>query len=348
MNAAFKQFLSFSVEERIDIFALKAEDLDTLSTYVEKDFWVCLVLDILYNGLTDEHPRLLFKGGTSLSKAYQLINRFSEDVDITVFRQDLGFSGDNDPATPENISGKKRTRLSDSLKQVTSEYVSGQLRDDLESIAVEISSECSVILDANDEDNSTLLFQFPSLFHGESEAYVQPRIKLECGGRSAVDPHESCTIKPFIDELFEDINFSIHGIKTIKPERTFWDKVMILHGSYCRYRDERFVPQDRNRLSRHYYDVAMIFKTEIGKNTVSDNALREDVRNHTMRLFKRKWMKLEEAIPGTLHLVPEGELLTTLKADYQYMQMMMLGEAPDFDSLITEITELEKQINRLR
>ena len=89
MNPAFAEFLQLSTQDRQDVFDNTAEQRNTLSTYIEKDFWVCLVLDILYNGLPYGHPRLLFKGGTSISKVHQLIHRFSEDVDLVVFRDDL-------------------------------------------------------------------------------------------------------------------------------------------------------------------------------------------------------------------------------------------------------------------
>ncbi len=97
MNKAFDAFLSLPDQERRDVFNAAAERLDTLATYIEKDFWVCLVLNALYHDLPDNHPRLLFKGGTSLSKAFGAIHRFSEDIDVVVFRDDLGFTGDRDP-----------------------------------------------------------------------------------------------------------------------------------------------------------------------------------------------------------------------------------------------------------
>ena len=103
---------------------------------------------------------------------------------------------------------------------------------------------------------------YPSLFTKESEAYVQPRVKLEGGGRSALDPHEPHTIEPFIAGVLDDWDFTVPNVVTICPERTFWDKVMILHGWYCRHRDENRLPSDRQRLSRHYYDVAMIYKAD--------------------------------------------------------------------------------------
>ncbi|WP_414530363.1 nucleotidyl transferase AbiEii/AbiGii toxin family protein [Nodularia chucula] len=350
MNPNFLDFISLSTDERSDIFNLKSEQLNILPIYVEKDFWVCVALDILYNGLSKkEHPCFLFKGGTSLSKVYNLIERFSEDIDITIFREYFGFTGDKDPSTNE-ISGKQRRVLIQEVIEKTNEFVQGKLKDDLENIINTFSSECSLVLDdlTDDEKNPTLLLQYPSLFESENIAYVQSRIKLEFGGRSGYIPYEECTITPFIDDLFVEKDFSVGGITTLRPERTFWEKILILHGQCCRYRDEKKLPIDRNRLSRHYYDIAMISRTEIGNKAINNIKLQTDVKQHTEKFFKRAWMKLEEAIPGGFLIVPRDELLLNkFKEDYQDMQMMMLGEAPDFDTLVTDIKTLEEKINTI-
>jgi hypothetical protein len=345
MNQAFQKFLNLSTQDQRDVFEAEAEELDTLPTYVEKDFWVCLVLDILYNGLSGDHPRLLFKGGTSLSKAYGLIRRFSEDVDFTVFREDLGFGEDQNPASPD-LSGKKRKRVCDDIKTATSRYICSELKDDLSEAVHKVAPVCEVVIDEDDQDKSTLLFQYPSLFEDDFSAYVQPRVKLEGGGRSALDPHENLSIQPYIAKTLKDWDLTVADIITISPERTFWDKVMILHGWYCGYRDENRLPKDRQRLSRHCYDVAMIYKAESGKKAIANVSLREDVRNHAQLFFNRGWMKLEEAIPGSIRLLPTEQLAKALKQDYQAMQGMMLGDVPDFNDILKELSELEAELNR--
>jgi hypothetical protein len=332
MNKAFKQFLDLSEQDRRDVFDASAVELDTLPSYVEKDFWVCLTLDILYNGLPSDHPKLLFKGGTSLSKGYNLIQRFSEDVDFTVFQS----------AAASTDSQTRKRRIAQ-LETFASEYIGTHLKDCLEAFATALSPECRVSLDSIDQ--STLLFHYPSLFVNSDLEYIQPRVKLEGGGKSALDPNELKTIKPFISSILGDWNFWISNVVTISPERTFWDKVLILHGWHCGHRDENRLPSDSQRLSRHYYDVAMIYRAEVGKTAAKNTVLRDDVRNHTIEYFKRSWMKLEEAVPGSMRLIPEGKLLKSLQADYQKMQGMMLGNVPDFNDILADLRLLEAQIN---
>lgn len=340
MNESFQRFLALPVDDRRDVFEAAAESLDTRSTYIEKDFWVSVVLDILYNGSTKKHPRILFKGGTSLSKVYGLIQRFSEDVDFTIFSEDLGFTGDRDPNSLE-LSNKKRKELSDEIIKETSEYICGILKSDLEQAVVRLSAECSIAVD--EKDRSTLLLRYPSLF--DNDEYVQPTVKLEGGGRSAIDPRQKHSIEPLISPILKDWNFSVSNIITIDAQRTFWDKVFILHGLYYGYRDENRVPSDRQRLSRHYYDVAKIYITEIGKQAIKNVELREKVHQHKLDFFKTAWKRFDLAVPGSFQIVPYDGLRLALERDYQAMQGMMLGDAPEFGDILTTLEQLQSDIN---
>ena len=344
MNQEFPRFLKLSVADRVDVFEAEAERLDTLASYVEKDFWVCWILDILYNGLPKDRPRILFKGGTSLSKIYGLIERFSEDVDFTIFAEDLGFPRDLD-TDPATMSKKQRERLSKDIISKTGAYISQQLREDLEQIIAKLVSNCAIVVDPECKDSSTLLFSYPSLFDRDDHDYVRSIVKLEGGGRSAVYPHQEYPIEPLIANTLTDWDFSVPNLITIDAQRTFWDKVFILHGLSCGYRDENRLPNDRQRLSRHYYDVAKIYDSEIGKLAVINHDLRERVRQHKLSFFNAAWKKFDEAIPGSFCVAPTGELLEVLRKDYQAMQGMMLGRATEFQQIIAILSELETVIN---
>ncbi len=340
MNKAFDTFLMLPDRERRDVFDAAAERLDTLATYIEKDFWVCQVLNALYHDLPDNHPRLLFKGGTSLSKAFGAIHRFSEDIDVVVFRDDLGFTGDRDP-TVKDLGRKARERLTDALRESASRYIC----TDLSACLAELFDRCTIVEDEEDTDRSTLLVQYPSLYPSESDAYVAPRVKIEGGARSALDPHAIQTVTPYIQEELGEMALAIGGI--LAPERTLLEKALILHGWHCGYRDQSRLPDDRHRLSRHYYDIGMMAQTAIADRALENQALLSHVRDHTLTFFRRGWMKLEEARPGSFHLTPQDALASFLTRDYDAMQGMILGESPHFEDILRSISDLEARLNAL-
>ena len=180
---SFVSFLALPDQGKRDVFEAAASRLDTLPSYVEKDLWVCLVLEALYNRLPDGHPRLLFKGGTSLSKAFGLIRRFSEDIDLVVYRNDLGFAGDGDPTVADELSNNERNALFEKLKEACSRYIVGDLAAELTTLMDEIAEGCRVVPDENDGDQQTLLIEYPTQYHSGGGAYVAPRVKLEAGSK---------------------------------------------------------------------------------------------------------------------------------------------------------------------
>lgn len=348
MNPSFERFLRLSPADRADVFAAAAQRLGTVPPYVEKDFWVSLILDSLYNDIPCGHPKLLFKGGTSLSKAFDLIRRFSEDVDIVVFRDDLGFIAERDPTNPAiELSGKKREALFGDLRAASQTYIQGDLRKALDGALKAIGANCTISVDETDLDGQTLLINYPSLFATNDPAYILPRVKIEGGARSALNPHSIKTIRPFIAGDLIDWSFDIGGIRTINPERTYLEKLLILHGAHCGFRDERRLPSEPDRISRHYHDVAVISVTEIGARALTDYALLTEVREHNCLAFRQAWKKFDEAVPGTLRVVPQRELRRVIERDYLAMQGMLLGDGPHFDWIIERLEAIEAMVNRV-
>lgn len=345
MNEAFTSFLSLPERGRQDVYAAAANRLDTLPSYVEKDLWVCVVLDALYNGLPDGHPKLLFKGGTSLSKAFRLISRFSEDIDLVVHRGDLGFDGDRDPTIEGTLANNKRKRLFEELKAACSDYMLGDLNVALSELVAAPLDGCRIVLDEDDADGLTLLVEYPTLYADSETSYVSPRVKIEAGARSAIDPSETCAITPFIDAELPDQSFEVGNIRVLAPERTFWEKLLILHGTFCGYRDDQRVPTDSNRISRHYYDVAMITATEVGASALSNLELLDAVREHNLIAFPQRWKRFEEATPGSVRLIPQPELRQMIERDYAAMQGMILGDAPKFEWILEQLERAESAIN---
>jgi predicted nucleotidyltransferase component of viral defense system len=224
MNKDFYQIINASIDDRRGLFLLTANRLGTTLQNVEKDFWVCWMLDLIFNGRDPSEPRLLFKGGTSLSKAYSLISRFSEDVDITVFREDLGLNIEVENL--ELLSGKQQRKQLELIRQSCQEYIQGSFRkyllDKLQTAFLNIGSfnESCIVADEHDPQQQTLLIYYPSVIKTE-EDYVKPMIKIEAGAKSALDPHQLMVIQPYVAEELPTINLCVPNVMTIEAERTF-------------------------------------------------------------------------------------------------------------------------------
>ncbi|MES2297949.1 MAG: nucleotidyl transferase AbiEii/AbiGii toxin family protein [Pseudomonadota bacterium] len=349
MNADFYRVIGASLEERRGLFLATANRLGTPLQNVEKDFWVCYVLDLLFNGREAGEPRLLFKGGTSLSKAYGLISRFSEDIDITVFREDIG--QDIEVGDLEGLSGKQQRVRLDAIKQACRNYVQGQLKDRLNGQieahfrAAKIAFAAPpVVQDHDDPDQQTLLLHYPSVIPGADD-YVKPSVKIEAGARSALDPHRSTSIEPYVAGDMAASNFIVLGVVTIDAERTLWDKVVILHG-LRRWHDSRGVlRQNGHRVSRHYYDIHKLFHSSLGQGALSDRALAADCTRHALMFFNSPDLDLRHAQPGSYTIMPAPEMLDALKRDYQAMAGMIFGDVPDFTEILETVRQLELIIN---
>ncbi|MBE0533607.1 MAG: nucleotidyl transferase AbiEii/AbiGii toxin family protein [Rhodospirillales bacterium] len=346
MIEAFHRFQSLPPADRRDVFAAAAVRLDTMAAYIEKDLWVCFVLDLLYHRLPGGLHGMLFKGGTSLSKAFGLIKRFSEDIDIVIDRAGLGFEGEGDPANPESrLSGKKRAQRFDELKAACSTYVLGDLREAIEAALGRHAPACRMDRDPDDPDAATLLIEYPTLYPAADLSYVRPRVKIECGARSAMDPACPCAVTPYIAGELGGWALKVEGIAAIRPERTYLEKLLILHGAFCGQRDEGRLPADTDRLSRHYYDVALMTATNTGRAALADHALLAAVRDHNLAAFRQAWKRFDEATPGTIHVVPQPALRSAVEKDYAAMQGMIHGEAPGFPWIMEQLTAAEAIVN---
>ncbi len=181
------------------------------------------------------------------------------------------------------------------------------------------------------------MVEYPALYPGGADAYVAPRVKIEAGARSALVPAVSRDIAPIVADELTDWSFNVRDLRIIAPERTYWEKLLILHGLHCGHRDELRVPTDRDRISRHYYDAAMITANEIGRSALSNIDMLEAVRSHNLIAFQQVWRRFDEAVPGSIRFVPQAELRTAIESDYQAMEGMILGDAPTFEWVLEQI-----------
>jgi hypothetical protein len=291
------------------------------------------------------HEHLVFRGGTSLSKVYNVIHRFSEDIDLTVDRQLLGFDRHNDPANAK--SNKQRDRLIGQMVAACGRFVSSDLRQRIEEIFVsylkDSGEQWSLVIDDQDKDDQTLLFNYPSAVEFASGSYVDPSVKLEFGCRSEPRPTINAKVKPYAAKYFPDVFHKNQEVEVVvlKAERTFWEKATLLHQEANRSKDRPFPP----RFSRHYYDMAMLAQSPFRNNALRDYYLLEAVANHKKLFFRCGWAKYDEARPGSLRLLPPDFRLPELQQDYDRMQIMMFEKSPSLQEILDTLLELESIIN---
>lgn len=331
--------------DRADIFrraqSVLSANLD--ASFIEKDFWVCWTLYRVFE-VIQFRPHLIFKGGTSLSKVYRAIDRFSEDVDLSLSRRDLGFSGDHDPEQA-GISKKEAKRrleaLVEACKVSVRDVLVPALRDDFAKVLG--PKDWSVELDP--QDAQTVLFAYPSTGLSGAMPYVKPVIRLEMGARSDDWPAVDAEIKPYAAEVFPEV-FTLPSakVRTLAAERTFWEKATLLHAECHRPPDKA----DRERHARHYYDLARLATQPVGDKALAGLDLLERVIAHKSFFFASSWAHYETARPGSFRLLPdESERLDGLRRDYEAMQSMIFGTAPTWDEIVHTLRALEGRINRL-
>jgi hypothetical protein len=338
-------FAKLPPKDRADLFQAAARQRNMLPAVIEKDFWVCWTLKRLF---TLPHPTtgLLFKGGTSLSKVYHAIDRFSEDVDLSFDRHGLGFAGAGDPL---ELKGKARQRALESLKETCQRMIREQfLPQILQAFAQALgeapSKRWNIEAATDDPDLQTLLFRFPqSLVHGADEpAYISPVVRLELGARSDHWPAIDGTVSSYLAEVFPQlIKAPAAPVHVLGIERTFWEKATILH----MWHHAPPAKPMRDRQSRHFYDLYQLYQRGPGKAAMTDTSLLASVTRHKEVFFAAAWAKYPQAKPGTLRLVPPAERLPELQDDYALMKQMIFGPVPEFAAILAALREMEVLIN---
>lgn len=345
MNPAFRTLLEASDAERLDLFLGTAARMGTAVQNVEKDFWVCWTLDALFNGLPEGGPRLLFKGGTSLSKAFGLIPRFSEDIDITVLRGDLGQPAE--VAELDALSGKKRRARLEAIRTACQAYIAGTLAEQFRQLAASFIPEerFRLKLDPEDKDGQTLLFWYPVVTARSDNDYIRSAVKIESGAKSALDPHVAATVRPYVAQDLPDLDLTAGDVTTVRPERTFWDKVIILHG-LRQWHDRRGeLRHGGQRVSRHYYDLHQLMQAEAARDWPADHWLAIDCAHHARLFFGSADLGLDTAVPGSLTLVPTPAMREQLVRDYDAMVGMVFGNVPLLDTVLSSVERLERIAN---
>lgn len=325
------------MDERKIIFQNAAEKMGVNAAIVEKDFWVCLTLDYLFYRSPWKNA-FTFKGGTSLSKAYGLIDRFSEDIDLILDWRVLGYDIHEPWEHRSNTQQQKFLKAGNERLFVflRTKFLPA-FHDDMSAI---LGTKATVFI--TDDDAGTVHFAYPNAYADNS---ILREIRLEIGAMAAWTPAQNVSIRPYAADYYPAI-FSQPStlIRTTTPERTFWEKVTILHQEA--YRPETSaIP---SRYSRHYYDLYCMAHKGILDRALAQNGLLADVAEFKRTFYPRPWAKYELARIGTLKLYPAQHSIDRLRSDYKQMRSMIYGEYPDFEMLMSYIAELENTINSFR
>ncbi len=320
--------------ERSELFRETSAQLGMSPAIVEKDFWVCWALKTIFSSETLK-PHLVFKGGTSLSKVYGLIERFSEDVDLILDWRLLGYGEEEDPYQAQP-SRTQQNHFNNRFNAKAATYIAETLCPQLE----KRFHRCREIHVAVDQrEPLTVNVQYPAAF---SLDYLLPVVRLEIGPLASYVPHDSFIIRPYAAEAFPDVFYDPDcPVVAIKAERTFWEKATILHQQA--HRTGEMPP----RYSRHYYDMYKLATSDFKDGALADLSLLEDVAQFKDRFYTCAWARYEEAKPGTFKLAPKEEHLPSLRRDYDNMAEMFFGQIPDFNQILETLAQLEDEINRL-
>lgn len=301
---------------------------------IEKDLWVCVVLDYLFTK-SPWKDNLAFKGGTSLSKAHNLIERFSEDIDLILDWRVLGY-GKTEPLEERSVN--QQNKLNKEILAKTQFFLENVFIKKLREYLNEISAQRTQISIEGD----AVVIDYDHVYYNSS---ILQSIRLEIGALAAWTPTQQIVISPYIAETYPgQFNEAYASIRTTTPERTFWEKATILHREAYRTQDKPMPA----RMSRHYYDIYRMVKLGVLDRALQNSGLLSQVAAFKAKFYPQPWARYDLANVGTLRLIPPRHNLDRLQRDYAAMSDMIYGEKPDFDILIAMIAKIERQINQIR
>lgn len=325
-------FISLSDDEKRIIFENTASKMGLNSSIIEKDFWVCLVIDYLFNKCKYKNS-FAFKGGTCLSKVYGLIDRFSEDIDIILDWRLLGYKN-NEPWEERTNSMQEEFNREAICRQ--NEFLKNEL---LPMLKVALEDFIGTKINLSIDSDGTIKIYYPRTSDDKS---ILQEIRLEIGALAAWTPTTIAKIHPYINDCYPDLlKYSAVKLLATTDVRSFWEKATILHHEANRPVSSN-LPQ---RYSRHYYDLYCMANKGLLESALRSEDLLIKVANFKNKFYPRKWAEYDKARMGTLKLYPSSHHIDELRKDYTAMKSMIYGKYPKFETLMEEIRILEKKIN---
>lgn len=331
-----ENFLNLSSSEQNKILHVIFQELGKSPQILEKDIWICWTLEKLFS-MPNAHP-MAFKGGTSLSKIFNIIERFSEDVDITI---DYKSFNTDDPFEP-NTSNTKRKKISDQLKLFLKEYVTNEIAPYLK-FCIQNEFAKPIKIEVSD-DGEKLNIHYPSVCENKMP-YIKSYVFIEFGARNVTEPSAIHTVQPNIASHVKELNLPCAQVNVLNPERTFWEKATLIHVECNRGKFK----ENAQRLSRHWYDLVMIQQSQFGQTAIQNKALLTEVVNHKKAFFNESHANYDHCLQGKFNLIPTGEQLVQLQLDYEKMiaSNMFYGKVKPFNEIILITKSLLKTLERV-
>lgn len=299
---------------------------------IEKDLWVTTILQIVFSLPCADS--LVFKGGTSLSKVWRLISRFSEDIDLAIDRNVFELDGD---------LTKKQVKK---LRKASSIFVRDELYNQLVAAINEtpLKNICQIEAQPDGEGDDTypeprsIFISYQSVFEDQL-SYIPPIVKIEAGARSLLEPYDEAQLNSMVEETLPTISTTQTDVmvKTAIAEKTFLEKAFLLHELFS---VNSFV--DAKRRSRHIYDLHMMMQQGIAEKAIQDDELWQTILHHRSTLTSMRGVDYDADIKKGIQLIPPSESLANWRKDYEEMSSAMIyGEKPAFAELLESMTRLE-------
>jgi predicted nucleotidyltransferase component of viral defense system len=334
-SAHLKEWIELPNETKLRVFTETGTKMGLLPVAVEKDWWVVHTLALIFS--MPCAGSLVFKGGTSLSKGWNLIQRFSEDIDLVLDKEFLGFKGELG-----NNAIKK-------LRKKSHNFLTNKFTKDLQAKFIEVGLVNVTVKHKETEhdhiDPIVIEIYYPKLT--EHDAYLKPGVLVEVGSRSLRDPFTNRTFSTMVAENYSKEPFSDNPITvpTVNPIRTFLEKIFLLHEEHQRPDEKRRV----NRLSRHLYDIEKLSATEYAEAALNDSELYKTIVEHRKKYNRISGVDYDKHNPDKISFIPPESYLPAWETDYKEMrESMIYREALPFAELIKKLKELQSRINNIQ
>ena len=308
---------------------------------IEKDWWVTVTLKALFQ--TDCCDSLIFKGGTSLSKGFNIIERFSEDIDLAISHSFFGI---------EKTNKSQRDKLKKLARRYIQETLSAQLDAQLKDMGITgyTIENVTQVQDKNgewkpidsDKDPTVILLHYPSIVE-DTISYIPPSVKIEISCLSMDEPTEERDIHSLICETFEEEDTEANcKIRTVVPTRTFLEKLFLLAEEFQKDKPRSV------RMSRHLYDLEKLMDTEYGREALADRTLYDAIVEHRRAYYALKYVNYDLHAPATINFLIPEQAVELWKADYVDMRRFFIyGQSLEFDALIRKMVELQNRVRTM-